>query len=209
VTPDRRLLAGLVVLAVVTAACGSVTESVVIGPTLAPQPTNQGGQPTSRPVQPGDQPTPSASGFGNETTSAGALELEKQLPDQVGAETFSKVSFNGATQGLAGAPFTASKLDPFLKDSGKGMKDITWAIGRGSAGSTVMAVELAAVDATRTMAALGPGSDQLGDATMGGKAVKRGGAEGFWVVLYPKGDILFWVQCPDTTQLEAIVAALP
>jgi hypothetical protein len=44
---------------------------------------------------------------------------------------------------------------------------------------------------------------------MGNKTVKRGGAAGFWTVLYPKGDILFWVQCPDATQLDAIVAALP
>jgi hypothetical protein len=209
VTLDRRLLAGLVALAVVTAGCGSVTESIVISPTVAPQATAQGGQPTSGPGQPGGQPTPGASGFGNDRTPGGAPELEKQLPDQVGAETFSKVSFDGATQGLAGAPFTATKLDPFLKASGKAMKDVAWAIGRGTAGSKVMAVELAAVDAVQTMAALGPGSDQLQDAAMGAKMVRRGGATGFWVVLYPKGDILFWVQCPDTTQLEAIVAALP
>jgi preprotein translocase subunit SecE len=208
VTPDRRLLAGLVALAVVATGCGStIILQATYPPT--PQPTAPGGQPTSGPVQPGSQPTPAASGFGNETTPGGAPVLEKQLPDQVGTEIFSKVSFNGATQGLAGAPFTATKLDPFLKDSGKSLKDVTWAIGRGTTGSTVMAVEVAAVDATQTMDALGPGSDQLRDATMGNKTVKRGGATGFWVVLYPKGDILFWVQSPDATQLDAIVAALP
>jgi hypothetical protein len=208
VTPDRRLIAALGALAIVIAGCGGTIELQATYPATA-QPTAQAGQPTSGPVQPGGQPTPGASSFGNETTPGGAPELAKQLPDQVGTETFSKVSFNGATQGLAGAPFTSSKLDPFLTATGKSMKDVTWAIGRGTAGSTVMAVELAAVDAAQTMAALGPGSDQFRDATMGGKTVKRGGAEGFWVVLYPKGDILFWVQCPVTAQLEAIVAALP
>ena len=203
-TPDRRLLAGLLGLVAVVAACGSTIElQATYEPTA--QPTPQSGQ-SARPVV---QPTAGASGFGNNTTPPGAPVLEKQLPSQVGPETFTKSSYNGAVQGLGGAPFTATKLEPFLKDNGKTLKDVGWAVGRGSAGSTVMAIEVAAVDAKLTMAVLGPAAADLRDAAVGSKTVKRGGAPGFWVVLYPKDDMLFWVQCPEAAQLDAILAALP
>ena len=59
------------------------------------------------------------------------------------------------------------------------------------------------------MALLGPASAELRAAAIGTKAVRRGGATGFWVALYATGDALFRVQSPDDKQLEAIVAALP
>jgi hypothetical protein len=208
VTPDRRLLAAVFALAVVAAGCGSVVESPVTGgPTAAPP--NQAGQPTSAPGGQGNTPAPGAPSYGNNTTAAGAPELEKALPDMVGAETFSKGSFNGSTLGLAGAPFTANELDGFLKANGKTVADIAWAVGTGSAGSVVTVVRIKGVDAVKTMALLGAVSAELHDATLGTKAVRRGGAAGFWVALYATGDALFRVQSPDSKQLEAIVAALP
>ena len=206
-TPDRRLLAGALALAVVAAACGATIESPITG-VVTPAPTLQGGQSTAGPGQ-GGQPSGGPSGYGNSTTAPGSPALERQLPDAVGAETFAKTSYSGSGAGLAGAPFTSNALDPFLKENGKTIANIAWAVGTGSARSTVMAIEVAGVDAAKTMTVLGPGATALSTATVAGKTVRTGGAPGFWVVLYPKGDILFWVQCPDSNQLDAIVAALP
>ncbi len=206
-TPDRRLLVGVFALAVIAAACGSTIELPSAGPTAGP--AEQSGQPTAGPGDQGGQPTPAGSSYGNNNTAAGAPELEKALPDAVGAETFTKRSYNGSALGLAGAPFTANGLDGLLKDNGKTIADIGWAVGAGSTGSVVTLVRVKGVDAAKTMALLGPGSTELRAATMGTKAVRRGGATGFWVVLYATGVALFRVQCPDSTQLEAIVAALP
>ena len=203
-TPDRRLLAGVFALAVIAAGCGSITESPSGQPTTAP--TDQGTPPTAGP---GGQPTPAGSGYGNSTTAPGAPELEGALPDAVGAETFTKRSFSGAAAGLGGAPFTANELDPFLKKNGKTVADIAWAVGTGSAGSVVTLVRVKGVDAAKTLALPGSGSAQLRAAAIGAKSVLRGGAKGFWVVLYATGDALFRVQCPDATQLDAIVTALP
>ncbi len=207
-TPDRRLLVGVLALAVAAAACGSIVESPITGgPTAAP--TTRAGQPTTAPGSQGGTPAPGAPSYGNNTTAVGAPELEKALPDAVGAETFSKGSFNGSTLGLAGAPFTTNELDGFLKDNGKTVADIAWAVGTGNAGSVATVVRIKGVDAAKTMALLGAVSSELRDATIGAKSVRRGGATGFWVALYATGDALFRVQSPDATQLEAIVAALP
>jgi hypothetical protein len=139
-----------------------------------------------------------------------APELEKQIPDQVGGETLSKLSFKGDTA-LTGGGNSSAQLQALLGALGKSASDISFAVGAGT-GITVGVYQINGVDANTLMGVLGQAVQQgqagssISDATKGGKSVKvlTGGSASTSVYFYAHGDLLFFVSGDDAKATEAL-----
>ena len=150
----------------------------------------------------------------NANAPGAAPALEAMLPSSAGGLTFAKSSFDGAKVGEAGLPLDATTLDPVLKANGKTAADVSYAVATapapsGKLATTVMAMRIAGVDAAITAGMSNGTLDGMTDETLGGKKVKLGGQQGFWAVIYLKGDIMFEAMGADLSTLEAVIAALP
>jgi len=209
-TIDRRVLRGALATALLVAACGG---SASPAPSAA---ASAASQPAASAPAATDQPSATDNGsVPNVSLSPGsAPELEAMLPSTVNGVAFARTSFGGAAM-PAGIPIGSGDLATFLQQNGKTLADVNIAMATptdaAKAATFVMAFQIKGVDGTKLADALGAttGND-LTNATVGGKQVLQAGISGMGVVLYVKGDVVFYILALGETSLtDGIVAALP
>jgi hypothetical protein len=207
-TIDRRVLGGALATALLLAACGG---SASPAPSAAASAASAASVPAAS-----DQPSASDNGSApNVSLSPGsAPELEAMLPSTVNGVAFARTSFGGAAM-PAGMPIGSGDLATFLQQNGKTLADVNIAMATptdtAKAATFVMAFQVKGVDGTKLADALGAttGND-LTKATVGGKQVLQAGVSGMGVVLYVKGDVVFYILALGETSLtDGILAALP
>ena len=223
-TIDRRLLAGVLGLSLILAACGG-SSTGGSGATAAPGAT---GAAATAATEPTDAPEATeAAGTeepaGTEEATNGtepsfvpgaASDLEAMLPDEAAGVKFQKSSFDGASLGMLGGGIDTAELDPILKANGKTINDVRVAIAApmdsaaGEAGM-VIAFQIKGVDAKKFMEAMGADPATLTAATIGGKQVLQAGEGGFGVIIYPKDDVLFEILMASPEVGASIVEQLP
>lgn len=209
-TINRRVLAGALATALLLAACGG---SASPAPSAAPSAASA---PAASQTAASEQPSATDNGSApNVSLSPGsAPALEAMLPSTVNGVAFARTSFGGAAM-PAGMPIGSGDLATFLQQNGKTLADVNIAMATptdpAKAATFVMAFQVKGVDGAKLADALGAttGSD-LAKATVGGKQVLQAGITGMGVVLYVKGDVVFYVLALGETSLtDGIVAALP
>jgi hypothetical protein len=207
---NRRLLAGALGLAVILAACGGSGNK-----TAAPTDDGNGGNtPTERPTdQSGNQPTdaPISLAPGN------ATELEKLIPDKVGTTKITKTSLDFSLipwAAFGGAGGSGSSMEQILKDNGKTLADVKFAIGTsetpGPSGLPTMiyAMQVKGLDAAKFVGAIDGNYAANGELTLGGKKVHGTITGGFGTVTYLHDDVVFLVIASEA-DLNTILTALP
>jgi hypothetical protein len=207
---DRRALAATFAVALFVAACGGAAASPAPAATTAPA---EGAASPAAASQ-----APAATGTGSvpvvPNLPGTASELEAMLPSTVNGLAFTKTSFGGGIL-PATIPVDSGVMGTFLKDSGKTMADVSFAMATPTdptkAGTFLMAFQVKGADGTKLAEALaGTSSSDLTKATVGGKQVLQAGATGMGLTLYVKGDVVFYVLAiGDPTLTEGILAALP
>jgi len=208
-TIDRRVLGGALATALLLAACGG---SASPAPSAAASAASVPAASVSAPDQPSAPDNGSAP---NVSLSPGsAPELEAMLPSTVNGVAFARTSFGGAAM-PAGMPIGSGDLATFLQQNGKTLADVNIAMATptdtAKAATFVMAFQVKGVDGAKLADALGAttGND-LTKATVGGKQVLQAGVSGMGVVLYVKGDVVFYILALGETSLtDGILAALP
>jgi hypothetical protein len=214
-TFDRRVLGGALAAALLLAACGG---SASPAPSSAASAASTPAASTPAATEPAatDQPsaTDSGSGPGVSLSPGSAPDLEAMLPSSVNGVAFVRTSFGGAAM-PAGIPIGSSDLATFLQQNGKTLADVNIAMATptdtAKLATFVMAFQVKGVDGTKLAQTLGAtsGSD-LTATTVGGKKVLQAGITGMGVVLYVKGDVVFYVLALGETSLtDGILAALP
>jgi hypothetical protein len=205
-TLDRRLLGGVLGLALLVAACGS--SSATATPAATPEASQPA--PTEAPTSaPADSSAPSMPDISLMPGNAG--DLEAMLPSSVGGLTFTKTSMDGSKIPGAGTPIDTAQLDPIFSKYGKTLADVRFAVATSAGSPPVMlyALQLKGVQATEFLDATGIDTSTMASSTIGGKSVYEEGAAGFSTIVYPKDDILFMILFASDTQAQAILAALP
>ena len=209
-TIDTRVLRGALATALLVAACGG---SASPAPSAA---ASAASQPAASAPAATDQPSATDNGsVPNVSLSPGsAPELEAMLPSTVNGVAFARTSFGGAAM-PAGIPIGSGDLATFLQQNGKTLADVNIAMATptdtAKAATFVMAFQVKGVDGAKLADALGAttGND-LTKATVGGKQVLQAGVSGMGVVLYVKGDVVFYILALGETSLtDGILAALP
>ena len=115
---QRRVLAGAVGIALLAAACGGGTSSPAAsgGPGDSTPPASQpAGASDAVTPSPTDSPAASDASFEPSYSAGAAPDLEAMIPDSAGGTTYAKVSFDGASLGVAGLGVDSGELDPILK----------------------------------------------------------------------------------------------
>src|SRR5450759_1379397 len=214
-TIDRRVLGGALATALLLAACGgSASPAPSAAASAASVPAAS--QPAASEPVATDQPSATDNGSApNVSLSPGsAPELEAMLPSTVNGVAFARTSFGGAAM-PAGMPSGSGDLATFLQQNGKTLADVNIAMATptdtAKAATFVMAFQVKGVDGAKLADALGAttGND-LTKATVGGKQVLQAGVSGMGVVLYVKGDVVFYILALGETSLtDGILAALP
>jgi hypothetical protein len=215
-TIDRRVLGGALATALLLAACGgSASPAPSAAPSAASAPAASRPAAASEPAAT-DQPSATDNGSApNVSLSPGsAPALEAMLPSTVNGVAFARTSFGGAAM-PAGMPIGSGDLATFLQQNGKTLADVNIAMATptdtAKAATFVMAFQVKGVDGAKLADALGAttGND-LTKATVGGKQVLQSGVSGMGVVLYVKGDVVFYILALGETSLtDGILAALP
>jgi len=214
-TIDRRVLGGALATALLLAACGgSASPAPSAAASAASVPAAS--VPAASVPAASDQPSATDNGSApNVSLSPGsAPELEAMLPSTVNGVAFARTSFGGAAM-PAGMPIGSGDLATFLQQNGKTLADVNIAMATptdtAKAATFVMAFQVKGVDGAKLADALGAttGND-LTKATVGGKQVLQAGVSGMGVVLYVKGDVVFYILALGETSLtDGILAALP
>jgi hypothetical protein len=215
-TIDRRVLGGALATALLLAACdGSASPAPSAAASAASAPAASQPAAASEPAAT-DQPSATDNGSApNVSLSPGsAPALEAMLPSTVNGVAFARTSFGGAAM-PAGMPIGSGDLATFLQQNGKTLADVNIAMATptdtAKAATFVMAFQVKGVDGAKLADALGAttGND-LTKATVGGKQVLQSGVSGMGVVLYVKGDVVFYILALGETSLtDGILAALP
>jgi hypothetical protein len=218
---DRRALAFPLVVALVAAACGgaAATATPASTPAASEAPAASGAPASEAPASEAAASSEPASsgngaGLGLPGLPGSAPDLEAMLPSNVGGVAFQRTSFGGGAL-PATIPVGTDQLGTFLKDSGKTLADLSFAMATptdtSKAGTFVMAFQVKGADGTKLAEALaGSSSSDLQTATVGGKQVQQSGAAGMGFTLYVKGDVVFYILAfGDASLANAIVAALP
>ena len=209
---NRRLLAGAFALAFIVAACGG-SGSKTAAPTDA---GNGGNNPTSQPTDAGnggstEQPTdaPISLEPGN------ASELEKLIPDKVGTIAITKTSLDfGGIPWAAFSGGNGSNMEQVLKDNGKSLADVKFAIGMGeTTGASglptmIYAMQVKGLDAAKFVGAIDSSYADNPELTFAGKKVHGSVSSGFANVTYLHDDVAFLVIAAET-DLNNILTALP
>jgi len=215
-TIDRRVLGGALATALLLAACGGSASPAPSAAASAASVPAASDQPSATDQASAHQPSATDNGSApNVSLSPGsAPELEAMLPSTVNGVAFARTSFGGAAM-PAGMPIGSGDLATFLQQNGKTLADVNIAMATptdtAKAATFVMAFQIKGVDGTKLADALGAttGND-LTNATVGGKQVLQAGISGMGVVLYVKGDVVFYILALGETSLtDGIVAALP
>ena len=214
---DRRALGGALATLVLVAACGgsAATPAPSAAPSSAAAPASAAPAASSEAAA-SQQPAASdnGSGGGAGLIPGSAPALEAMLPASVNGVTFERTSFGGAAW-PAGIPIGESDLSTFLQQNGKTLSDVSIAMATPTdttkAGTFLMAFQVKGVDGSKLAQVLGAtnGTD-LTSSTVGGKQVLEAGIPGMGIVLYVKGDVVFYVLAlGDASLTDAIVSALP
>lgn len=216
-TIDRRLLAGVLGLALLVGACGSTASSA--SPASSAAPSTAASQSAEPSVAPSDgTPSSGPSDGGPEVSFApgAASDLEGMLPDTIGTTKFIKESFDGAQIANAGSLFDAATLDPVFTKYGKTVADVRMAIGQAipltsspTDIAVVIAIQLRGVPASQFVNDID--QTQLADATkktIGGKDVYIKTDSAVTTMYYFKDDILFLITA-SSDNASAILAKLP
>jgi hypothetical protein len=222
VTTDRRLIGAALSLALTLAACG--------GSSASPAATSAPGGATSTPSGASSAPggaTPAATdASANQTADASApaisltpgnaSALEALIPDNIGTTTMTKTSFDYSTIPWASLSslFGSGDLDKVLKDNGKTLADVKFAMGVSTSASAagmptmVYALQVAGLDATKFVSQLDSGYASGSNLQIGGKTVKGELASGFGTITYVHGDVVF-IAVATEADLNSLVSALP
>jgi hypothetical protein len=220
-TQHRRVLAGAIGLAILLAACGGSGSNGSGGDatgapaaTDAPAATQDagGGEATEEPEAP--EATEEAV---EATTDPSAInDLASILPEEANGVKYERTGFDGDQLGVMGA---AAGLDgeafgKVLKDKGKSLNDVNFAIaapagGDTMAGGMIYAIQVEGLPATEWIDEMGAGMDTSEASTIGGKQVYGEAAGSFGAFIYPKDDTVFMLIFVDETTAAAILEQLP
>jgi hypothetical protein len=216
-TIDRRLVAGAMGLAIVLAACGGTASPVTTGGASSPEPAAPAT--TAPTAEPGEAATDEAT---EEPTEQGGIglpgglnDLANVLPAEANGVTFERAGFNGDQLGLYGAALGGlndSDLDPILREHGKTIADVNFAIASATGGevpTSVYALQIEGVEAADWMGAANLDTSTVSPTSVGGKTVYAQGGGGFNIWVYPTGDTVFVVLLGDEATAEAIFSQLP
>ena len=226
-TPNRRLLAGAIGLALAFAACGGSTTATgapgatAAAATTAPSAATTG--PSAAAPTASEAPAPTDAPTATDGTSTGAQpslapgaasDLEAMLPSEAGGVTYQKTSFDGSSLGALGASIDTAQLDPILKANGKTINDVRVAIAApvdsaNTEAGMVVAFQIRGLDASKFIQAMGSDVSTMTKTSLGGKDVYSAGAGGMSAIVYPKDDVLFEVLLASDKVAEAIVSQLP
>jgi hypothetical protein len=217
-SPDRRTLAVSLAVVLFVAACGGSAATTAPGAaTPAASQASGATDAASTPAAATQEPAATDTGPGPTVslTPGTASELEGMLPSTVNGMTFTKTSFDGGSF-PAVLPIDSGDFGTFLKDNGKTLADFSFAEATptdpAKAGTIlIMAFQVKGVDGTKLAEMLGGGpSSGLETATVGGKKVQQSAAGGMGLILYTKGDTVFYILAfGDASLTEGILAALP
>jgi hypothetical protein len=235
-TSNRRILAGAIALAVVVAACGGSGSK-----TAAPTGNGGNGGATSQPSDGGGgngggNGNGTGGGNGNGTGGGGgnggstsqptdapsgpvpgsAGDLEKLIPDKVGANPIEKMSFDYSTFPWAsfGGSGDSTGIDKLLTDNGKSLSDIAFALGTGTSTETtglptiIYALQVKGLDASKFVVGFDSSYPNSPEITVGGKKVHGSISSGFGSVTYLHNDIVFMVTASEK-DLNEVLAFLP
>lgn len=222
-TIDRRLLAGMLGIALVAGACGGSgagpAASEAPGATEAPAVTDapaatDAPEATEAPAET-DAPEATEDSGSNGSGNGPLNDLASRLPEQAGGVTFERVGFDGSQFGMYGAMAGLSDEDfnGILKQSGKTLSDVNFAIatpsGDQAAGGFIYAIQVEGLGTDQVMAAFGFDPAEMTTTTIAGKEVYSTGEAGFGVTAYAKDDTLYLIlfASPDVT--KAILEQLP
>jgi hypothetical protein len=205
-TTDRRLLGAVFGLALFVAACSgsssgspAATSGTGAGASQAPAATDAAAT--------ADTGT-GATGGGN---AAAATDLEAMIPDKLGSNTMQKSSIDYSTAGLAGIPVDQNTIGPYLSSKGKGIGDISLAMGVGQGSKPFVYVfRIKGVPSSDYGPALfGQVTNGMDKKTIGGKDVAWTGAAGFTTAVYEKDDILVYILMATEDEASQILSAMP
>ncbi len=216
---DRRLIAGVVALGVIVAACGGSGSK-----TAAPTDAGNGGTGNNPTSQPTSQPTDGGNGGStSQPTDAGfsllpgnATDLAKMIPDKVGGVDITKTSFDYSTIPWAslGGGGDGTGIEKTLKDNGKTLADIAFAMGIAKTPSTtglptiIYALQVKGLDASKFVDGFDSSYATNPELTAGGKKVHGAITSGFANVTYLHNDVVFMIIASEK-DLNDIVSALP
>lgn len=199
-------------VALVVTACGGVGSP-------APSPPPSGAAPSAPPASAAPvSPSPGGSSGPIPPLSAGGAEdLVALLPAEVNGVTLLRGGYDfGNWPDLLPIDIDETEVDTFLKDHGKSLRDVRFAIGYaiGTTGAPyVTAVEALQVEGIDPEAFRAWAVEQFASGaeqhTVAGKQVYGWRGPGVAPWLYVKGDIAFLVLGPNEQIVEEILAALP
>lgn len=210
-TVDRRALAGAFAALLLVAACGgSATQAP--GATQGPEATQA---PVETPAAVETQ-APTATELPDVSLAPGAAgDLEAVLPSEAGGVKFQKASFDGASiPGVLPIGEGEDDLTNFLKDNGKGLDDVRFAIATptdpSAAGTMVMAIQVKGIPSDKLLAWVAKDMSDAEKSTVGGKQVYGSGAAGFGAWFYVKDDVAYYVIATGGADLaESVISQLP
>lgn len=214
---DRHLLAGVIGVSLILAACGGSSTATPTSPITPPVTTAPGiDEPTMVPGTdvPTDDGEPTDDGNEPSLVPGAASDLEANLPDEAAGVKYEKSSFDGASIGMFGANVDSEELDPILKANGKTINDVRVAIASpadssSAAGGMVIAFQIRGLDASKFMEAMGVDVASMTRTTISGKEVLSSGTADFSFVVYAKGDVLYEILMANSEVTASILQQLP
>jgi len=207
-TTDRRLIGAALGFALFVAACGGSS-------TASPAATTTASQAAAASTNTSGGQSPDASMPDFSLTPGNASGLEAMIPDKVGSVTISKSSFDyGAIPWASLGGDSGTGIDQILKDNGKTLSDVKFAMGVGTNASAaglptmVYALQVNGLDATKFVGSFDSTYATDPTSTIGGKQVKGTISSGYGSITYLHNDVVF-VAIGSEADLNALVAALP
>jgi hypothetical protein len=221
-TIDRRLIAGTLGLSLLLAACGGNSSDATGAPvasqgglaTIAPNRT-EAAEPTEG-AEETEEAEASQDGGAASLAPGSAPDLEAMLPDEAGGVKFQKSSFDGASMGIYGAAagLSSEGLDPILKENGKTINDVSFAIAvpadsSGTEAAMIYAFRVKGLPAEKFSEAMGVDTASMTKTKIGGKDVWSSGGGGFGVAIYLHDDVVFEVLLASDKVMEDALRQLP
>jgi hypothetical protein len=213
-TTDRRLLGAVFGLALFVAACSGSSSGTPAATSGAGGAASQGPAASAPPTAaPTDAAATADSGTGatGGGNPAAATDLEALIPDKVGSNTMQKTSIDYSTAGLAGIPVDQNTIGPYLSSKGKGIQDISLAMGVGQGSKPLVYVfRIKGVPASDFGPALfNQVTNGMDQKTIGGKQVAWTGAAGFTTAVYEKDDMLVYILMATEDEASQILSGMP
>ncbi len=223
-TTKRLLIAGVLGLSVLLAACGGAGGTGNDGATEQPathQPAEVTEAPevTEQPAEVTEAPDATDDGSGSGTTGEDPetlTDLAKLLPREANGITYNRAGFNGDQFGVYGmmSGLDETTLNKLLKDNGKTLNDLNFAIASpadssNTAGGFVYVIQVEGVAATKWAGDAADGVTDMPKTSVAGKDVYGQAAMGFGAFYYLKDDMMFMILLTDEKTATDIVRQLP